>query len=77
MSKLKGKVCVVTGGAGSIGLASAKLFAAEGGKVMLVDRDPAQLAKAAKGFPVSENVDTYAADVADAVHEPKATSAAR
>ena len=43
----KDKVCVVTGGAGSIGLASAKLFAAEGGKVMLVDRDPRALAKAA------------------------------
>jgi NAD(P)-dependent dehydrogenase (short-subunit alcohol dehydrogenase family) len=65
MTKLKNKVCVVTGGAGSIGLASAKLFAAEGGKVMLVDRDPAQLAKAAKGFAAPDSVDTFAADVAD------------
>lgn len=66
MSKMTDKVCVVTGGAGSIGLASAKLFAAEGGKVMLVDRDPALLAKAAKGFDAPDRVDTFAADVADA-----------
>ncbi|HXP94478.1 MAG TPA: SDR family oxidoreductase [Candidatus Binatia bacterium] len=37
MGKLEGKVCVVTGGAGSIGLASARLFAREGASVMLVD----------------------------------------
>jgi NAD(P)-dependent dehydrogenase (short-subunit alcohol dehydrogenase family) len=65
MQKLKDKVCVVTGGAGSIGLASAKLFAAEGGQVMLVDRDPAELAKAVRGFPVPDNVDAFAADVSD------------
>jgi NAD(P)-dependent dehydrogenase (short-subunit alcohol dehydrogenase family) len=66
MAKLKGKVCVVTGGAGSIGLASAKLFVAEGGKVMLVDRDPSALATAAKTFLTPDVVDTFAADVADA-----------
>ena len=33
--QMQGKVCVVTGGAGSIGLASAKLLHAEGAKVML------------------------------------------
>lgn len=65
MQKLKDKVCVVTGGAGSIGLASAKLFAAEGGQVMLVDRDPTELAKAVRGFPVPDNVDAFAADVSD------------
>ncbi|HWV40839.1 SDR family oxidoreductase [Pseudorhodoplanes sp.] len=65
MAKMENKVCVVTGGAGSIGLASAKMFAAEGAKVMLVDRDPAQLAKAAKSLPAPDNVDTFAADVAD------------
>jgi NAD(P)-dependent dehydrogenase (short-subunit alcohol dehydrogenase family) len=65
MSKLTDKVCVVTGGAGSIGLASAKLFAAEGGQIMLVDRDPAELAKAVRGFPVPDNVDAFAADVSD------------
>ncbi|NIZ60203.1 short-chain dehydrogenase [Sedimentitalea sp. CY04] len=37
MGILENKVCIVTGGAGSIGLATAKLFASEGAKVMLAD----------------------------------------
>ncbi len=37
MGALENKVCIVTGGAGSIGLATAKLFADEGAKVMLAD----------------------------------------
>jgi len=66
MPTMNDKVCVVTGGAGSIGLASAKVFAAEGGRVMLVDRDPSQLVSAAKSFDAPDRVDTFAADVADA-----------
>jgi NAD(P)-dependent dehydrogenase (short-subunit alcohol dehydrogenase family) len=47
MSKqMQGKVCVITGGAGSIGLASAKLLHAEGAKVMLVDLNDDALKKA-------------------------------
>jgi NAD(P)-dependent dehydrogenase (short-subunit alcohol dehydrogenase family) len=37
LGALEGKTCVVTGGAGSIGLATARLFLAEGAQVMLVD----------------------------------------
>ena len=38
MSKqMQNKVCVITGGAGSIGAASAKLLQHEGAKVMLID----------------------------------------
>jgi len=66
MPTMNDKVCVVTGGAGSIGLASAKVFAAEGGRVMLVDRDPSLLVSAAKSFDAPDRVDTFAADVADA-----------
>jgi NAD(P)-dependent dehydrogenase (short-subunit alcohol dehydrogenase family) len=48
MSKqMQDKVCVVTGGAGSIGLAAAKLLHDEGAKVMLVDLDAAALQNAA------------------------------
>jgi NAD(P)-dependent dehydrogenase (short-subunit alcohol dehydrogenase family) len=44
MGKLDGKVCIVTGAAGAIGSATAKLFVQEGARVMLVDRDVASLA---------------------------------
>jgi NAD(P)-dependent dehydrogenase (short-subunit alcohol dehydrogenase family) len=37
VGQLSGKSCLVTGGAGSIGLAAARLFLAEGARVTLVD----------------------------------------
>src|SRR5262245_29135098 len=65
MGVMDGKVCVVTGAAGSIGLASALLFAAEGARVMLVDRDQGELDTAARRFADAGRVATCAADVAD------------
>lgn len=62
---LKDKVCVVTGGAGSIGLASARLFLCEGARVMLVDRDAAALDKAVAQL-ASSRVASCVADVGDA-----------
>jgi NAD(P)-dependent dehydrogenase (short-subunit alcohol dehydrogenase family) len=37
MGVLDGKTCILTGGNGSIGLATARLFLAEGARVMLAD----------------------------------------
>jgi len=47
MKELQDKVCLVTGGAGSIGLESARLFQEEGGRVFLVDLDEKALSAAA------------------------------
>ena len=65
MGLLDNKVCVVTGGAGSVGLASAKAFVREGGKVMIVDLKEADVARAAKEIG-SPNVATATADVTSA-----------
>jgi len=65
MPLLDKKVCVVTGGAGSIGLASARLFLREGGKVLLVDLREADLEAALRSL-ASANADAVAADVGDA-----------
>lgn len=63
MGLLEGKVCIVTGAAGSLGLASARRFAEEGGRVMLVDRDAGALGKAQASVRGSA---ICIADVADA-----------
>ncbi len=44
--RFQGKVVLVTGGAGAIGLATARAFAAEGANIFLIDRDAGLLAKA-------------------------------
>lgn len=64
MARFDNKVCVITGGAGSIGLATARLLLEEGAKVLLVDLHEQPLAAAAKRL-ASENVDWITADVSD------------
>ena len=48
MGLLDGKVSIITGGAGSVGLASARAFLREGAKVMLVDLRASDLQRAAQ-----------------------------
>ena len=62
MPLMSGKTCIVTGGAGSLGLATARLFLTEGARVMLVDLAAADLDKAAAAL-ASPDVATFAADV--------------
>ena len=66
MGMMAGKVCVITGGAGSIGLESARLLLQEGARVMLVGRNEENLARAAKTLNVSaDSLGTTRADVSD------------
>ncbi len=65
MAALSGKTCLITGGAGSIGLATARLFLAQGAQVMLADLDSAQLDDLVSQLG-SENIAGHATDVTDA-----------
>ena len=64
MGIMDGKHCLITGGAGSVGLSSAKALAKEGATIMLVDRDEADLARAAKGLGNASTL-TAVADISD------------
>jgi NAD(P)-dependent dehydrogenase (short-subunit alcohol dehydrogenase family) len=76
--QMQDKVCVITGGAGSIGAASARLLREEGAKIMLVDLSEAAL----KSFAAEiggEEVAWCAADVtqSDQVRRAIAATVAR
>lgn len=62
MGKLQGKVAVITGAAGGIGLAATQRFVAEGARVLMVDLREADLVSAASGMDAA-CVATCAADV--------------
>lgn len=65
MAELEGKNCVITGGAGSLGLEAAKLFLQEGARVHLVDIDGTRLEGVARDLN-SDRVGWSAADVSSA-----------
>ena len=66
MKKLEGKIAVITGGAGSIGKTTAKLFLEEGAKVVLVDLSEETLKKVVEELN-SEHVKYCVADVSKAI----------
>lgn len=63
MSKLTGKVAVITGGSSGIGLATAKRFVSEGAHVFITGRRQSELDKAKA--EIGQNVSTIQGDIAD------------
>jgi NAD(P)-dependent dehydrogenase (short-subunit alcohol dehydrogenase family) len=62
MARLTDRIALITGGAGGIGQAAAKIFTAEGARVVLVDLDEAALQSAVQS--IGEDMASYAvADV--------------
>jgi NAD(P)-dependent dehydrogenase (short-subunit alcohol dehydrogenase family) len=72
-SRLADKVALITGGAGSIGLATARAFVAEGARVLIADLDHAALEQAA-GDLGSEVAAWAVADVTDPAQVEAAVS---
>ncbi|BBI35581.1 SDR family NAD(P)-dependent oxidoreductase [Cohnella abietis] len=72
MGKLDGKVALITGGNSGIGLATAKLFVAEGAKVVITGRNQTKLSSVAE--ELGSNVHAIQADVADPASMENAVS---
>ncbi|SFT26811.1 NAD(P)-dependent dehydrogenase, short-chain alcohol dehydrogenase family [Paenibacillus sp. BC26] len=75
MGKLNGKVAFITGGNSGIGFATAKLFVAEGAKVVITGRNQATLDKAVEELGASNSFGIQA-ETTDPQSLEKATAAA-
>jgi len=67
VDRLKGKAAIITGGGGGIGAATARLFCAEGGSVLLVDASSEALertVRAVREAVPSANVQAFVGDIA-------------
>lgn len=64
--RLQGKVAIITGAASGIGAGTAEVFAEQGARLVLVDRDGEGLVAVAAALPLAAGeVVTYRGDVAD------------
>ncbi|HEX3616392.1 MAG TPA: SDR family oxidoreductase [Solirubrobacteraceae bacterium] len=74
--RLQGKAALITGGAGSIGVATARAFVAEGARVLITDLDAAALTDAAESIGSSDLISSRVADVTNEEHVAAAVAEA-
>ena len=77
MGRLSGKIAIVSGGATGMGGAASKLFAAEGARVAIIDRNAEAAAETAAEIEEAGGVaQSFAADVSDEAQVTTAVDAA-